>query len=64
MTRTGIAALLLLAAFPSLAGAQVVLSGQTAADFYKSAVTQSPRAVDNGRPSFGWNRSTARPGGL
>ena len=55
MTRTGIAALLLLAAFPSLAGAQVVLSGQTAADFYKSAVTQSPRAVDNGRPSFGWD---------
>jgi hypothetical protein len=55
MTRTGIAALLCLSALPPALPAQVVLSGQTAAEFYKSAVTQSPRAVDNGRPSFGWD---------
>ena len=43
------------AAAAATAAAQVEFSGQTAADYYKSGVTQSPRAVDNGRPSFGWD---------
>jgi hypothetical protein len=34
--------------------AQVLLSGQTAAHFLKSSPSQSPRTVNNGRPSFGW----------
>ncbi len=34
--------------------AQISLSGQSAADFFKSAPTSSPRAVNEGRPSFGW----------
>jgi hypothetical protein len=55
MTRTGIIALLLYSMLPPAASAQVLLSGETAAQFYKSAVTQSPRAVNSGRPSFGWD---------
>ncbi|HTY60267.1 MAG TPA: hypothetical protein VMF59_15700 [Bacteroidota bacterium] len=55
MTRTGIIVFLFLGLLPPAAPGQVVLSGQTAAQFYKSAVTQSPRAVDGGRPSFGWD---------
>ena len=55
MTRKGILVLLSAAAFHAAAAAQVVLSGQTAAQFYRSAVTQSPRAVNSGRPSFGWD---------
>jgi hypothetical protein len=55
MTRTGIIALLCVATLPPAASAQVVLSGQTAAQFYKSAITQSPRAVNSGRSSFGWD---------
>ena len=55
MTRTGFVAVLLAAVLPGAASGQVVLSGQTAAQFYKSAVTQSPRAVNGGRPSFGWD---------
>ena len=43
------------AAAAASATAQVQFSGQTAADFYKSGATQAPRAVDNGRPSFGWD---------
>jgi len=54
MTRTAqIAACCMAAA--ATAAAQVELSGQTAADFTKSASTQSPRVVDSGRPSFGWD---------
>jgi hypothetical protein len=34
--------------------AQITLSGQTAAYFFKSAPTQSPRSLNYGRPSFGW----------
>ena len=55
MTRTGIIALIVYATFPPAASTQVLLSGETAAQFYKSAVTQSPRAVSSGRPSFGWD---------
>ncbi len=55
MTRTGIIALLFFAALPPAASGQVLLSGETAAQFYKSAVTQSPRVVNSGRPSFGWD---------
>lgn len=54
MTRTGIIVLVCFAAFAPAASAQVILSGQSAVQFYKSGVTQSPRAVNNGRPSFGW----------
>jgi len=43
------------AAAAATAAAQVEFSGQTAADFYRSGATQAPRAVDNGRPSFGWD---------
>lgn len=46
--------LLTLCVVPSTLLAQVSLSGQTAAYFYKSAPTQSPRSVNFGRPSFGW----------
>jgi hypothetical protein len=55
MGRTGICALFFFAMLPPAASAQVLLSGETAAQFYKSAVTQSPRAVNSGRPSFGWD---------
>ena len=34
--------------------AQVFLSGQTAAHFLKSSSSESPRTVNYGRPSFGW----------
>ena len=34
--------------------AQVSLSGQTAVSLFKSARTQSQSALDDGRPSFGW----------
>jgi len=37
-----------------LATAQVSLSGQSAAHFFQSASTGSPRAISNGHPSFGW----------
>lgn len=55
MARSGLIALLAFATLPPTASGQVLLSGETAAQFYKSAVTQSPRAVDGGRPSFGWD---------
>ena len=55
MARTGIIALFALATLPPAASGQVLLSGETAAQFYKSAVTQSPRVVNSGRPSFGWD---------
>jgi hypothetical protein len=55
MARSGLIALLAFATLPPAASGQVLLSGETAAQFYKSAVTQSPRAVDGGRPSFGWD---------
>lgn len=34
--------------------AQVSWNGQAAADFLKSASTESPRVVNGGRPTFGW----------
>lgn len=34
--------------------AQLSLSGQAAVHVYKSALTESPRAVGDGRPTFGW----------
>jgi hypothetical protein len=34
--------------------AQITLSGQVAADFLKTAPTQSQMSVNAGRPSFGW----------
>ena len=55
MSRKGILVLLGAAAVHAAAPAQVLLSGQTAAQFYRSAVTQSPRTVNSGRPSFGWD---------
>jgi len=42
-----------LAILPPPATAQIVASGQTAVQFYKSARTTSPRTVNSGRPSFG-----------
>ena len=33
---------------------QINWSGQAAADFLKSGSTESPRAVNGGRPTFGW----------
>ena len=55
MTRATLIALWCVVTLPGAASAQVLLSGQTAAQFYKSAATQSPRAVNSGRPSFGWD---------
>jgi hypothetical protein len=55
MNRTGIIAFLCVATLPPATSAQVLFTGQTAAQFYKSAVTLSPRAVNSGRPSFGWD---------
>jgi hypothetical protein len=54
MMKSAIATLLVLCLASSVSTAQVELSGQTAAHFYKSAATNSPRAVNSGRPSFGW----------
>jgi hypothetical protein len=34
--------------------AQVSLSGQTAAHFLKSSPSETPRTINSGRPSFGW----------
>ncbi|MGA9120991.1 MAG: hypothetical protein WB699_16615 [Bacteroidota bacterium] len=51
MNKTCIAAALLLA--PVIATSQIVVSGQTAVQFYKSAATTSPRSMNSGRPSFG-----------
>jgi hypothetical protein len=36
------------------ASAQISFSGQTAAHFFQSAAIQSPRALNGGHPSFGW----------
>jgi hypothetical protein len=48
-------ALLVTACFASDAcTAQIALSGQTGAHVLKSAATESPRAVNSGRPLFGW----------
>ncbi len=51
MNKTCFAATLLLA--PAIAVSQIVVSGQTAVQFYKSAATASPRSMTGGRPSFG-----------
>ena len=51
MNTTSLAATLLFV--PTLAASQVIVSGQAAVQFYKSAATTSPRAVSSGRPSFG-----------
>ncbi len=64
MKRTGIIALFCMAALPPATSAQVILSGQMAAQFYKSAITTSPRAVNSGRPSFGWDTRLFIEGGV
>ena len=51
MNKTTFVATLLFA--PALAASQIVVSGQSAVQFYKSAVTTSPRSMSSGRPSFG-----------
>ena len=54
MSRNQILLFCLLGIAPVPGIAQVILSGQAAADFLKSAPTQSQRSVNAGRPSFGW----------
>jgi len=54
MTKSAIATLCLLYLALFECNAQVDISGQTGVNFYKSAATGSPRAVNSGRPSFGW----------
>jgi hypothetical protein len=54
VNRDPILLLLALCIVPSTILAQVSLNGQTAAFFLKSAPTLSPRSVNFGRPSFGW----------
>src|SRR5512135_2230904 len=39
---------------PVRGASQISLSGQTAAQFLKSSPSESPRTVNAGRPSFGW----------
>jgi len=46
--------LILLCAFHFESAAQVSLSGQSAVHFFKSGHTDSPRAMNNGRPTFAW----------
>lgn len=47
-----VSAMLLL--LPVTGGAQVFLSGQSAADFVKSSPDETQLAVNGGRPTFGW----------
>jgi hypothetical protein len=44
----------LLLCLPQWGSAQVEAGGQTAALYYKSASLQTPRAVNWGKPAFGW----------
>src|SRR5512144_461368 len=55
MLRTLIILLFCLCLCLSSGTAQITFSGQSAAQFYWSAPTRSPRAVNSGRPSFGWD---------
>ncbi len=55
MTRRPTILLCLLCAAAPRGIAQITFSGQSAAHFYKSAPTSSPRAFNDGRPSFGWD---------
>lgn len=54
MKKRCIIALSLLCWSPHPGTAQITLSGQSAAHFFESAPTSSPRAVNAGHPSFGW----------
>jgi hypothetical protein len=54
MTKQTIIFLSLLCCSARPGTAQIAFSGQTAAQYFQSAPTRSPRAVNAGRPSFGW----------
>ncbi len=55
MSRLQLAAAVLALFFLSESGiAQIIVRGQAAGHLFKSASTQSPRSVNDGRPSFGW----------
>jgi hypothetical protein len=54
MTKQAIICLSLLCCSARPGTAQITFSGQTAAQYFQSASTRSPRAVNAGHPSFGW----------
>jgi len=59
MKRDGLCLLLAILSWPPRTGAgqisgQITLGGATEVHALKSASTESPRAVNSGRPSFGW----------
>jgi len=54
MTKPVFIAVCCVSCLVSGASAQVSFSAQTAAHFFQSAATSTPRAVNGGRPSFGW----------
>ena len=47
--------LVFLCLIPCAVSAQVVLGGQSAVEYFKSAPTQSGRVLDEGRPTFGYH---------